>query len=216
MKQGYTHITILLDRSGSMGSVANDVRGGIETFLNEQKLVPGECTISIHQFDDKFEVDHNFTPINEVSSQVDFSPRGSTALFDSVAKSIIETGEVLKNMQEENRPEKVIMVIFTDGSENASREYSRSAVKNMIQEQTDKYNWTFTFLGANIDAVGVGASLNIGMQNSVTYDVHNTQAMYSILSSKTVMARSAGYSAKDAMSFNDEDRETAIAGSRPA
>ena len=216
MKKGYTHITILLDRSGSMIDVSQDVRGGIATFLDEQKLDPGECTISLHQFDDKFEVSENFTPISEVNSHIDFQPRGSTALFDSVAKSIIETGSALSAMNEEDRPENVIMVIFTDGAENASREYNHKAVSDMIKEQTEKYSWAFTFLGANIDAVSVGSSLNIGASNSVTYDVQNTQAMYGMLSSKISTARSGiEISAAKAMSFDDEDRFTAVAGSRP-
>lgn len=207
MKSGYTHITVLLDRSGSMGSVASDVRGGIKQFIEDQRVLPGECTISIHQFDDQYQTDVSFKSIKDVSSSIEFAPRGMTALYDGVGKTIRATGENLAAMDEADRPEKHIFVIFTDGAENASREYSYDVVKSLIEEHTNKYSWEFLFLGANIDAVSVGAGLGLAGNKSMTYDAHATLNVYSTLSSKAANYRSG---ADASITFNDEDRTIAM------
>jgi len=207
MKTGYTHITILLDRSGSMLSVANDVIGGIGTFIKEQKEAPGECTISIHQFDGQYQTDISFKPIGEVSENIVFEPRGYTALYDGVGKAIMETGAALSAMKEEDRPEKHIFVIFTDGAENASREFTYATVKPLIEEHTNKYNWEFMFLGANIDAVSVGTSFGLSSAKSMNYAVGSTVDVYASLSAKTVAYRGGTL---DNMDFNDDDRNVAM------
>lgn len=207
MKKDYTHITILLDRSGSMLSVANDVIGGIGTFIKEQKSAPGECTISIHQFDNEYKTDVSFKPINEVSENIVFEPRGMTALYDGVGKAIMETGAALSAMKEEDRPEKHIFVIFTDGAENASREFTYATVKPLIEEHTNKYSWEFMFLGANIDAVSVGTSFGLSAAKSMNYAVGSTVDVYASLSAKTVAYRGGSLSNMD---FTDDDRTVAM------
>lgn len=207
MKTGYTHITILLDRSGSMGSVAQDVRGGIKQFIEEQAALGGDCTISIHQFDGEYQTDASFVSIKDINPAITFEPRGMTALYDGVGKTIRSTGLALAAMKEEDRPEKHIFVIFTDGAENASREYTYEMIKPLIEEHTDKYSWEFLFLGANIDAVSVGGGMGLMAGKTMSYDVHNTVNVYSTLSIKAAAYRSG---ADASISFNDEDRIKAM------
>lgn len=208
MKTGYTHITILLDRSGSMTSAAPDVRGGIATFIDEQKKVPGDCTISINQFDGEFQTDYNFANIQDVESNIKFEPRGYTALYDGIGRAINQTGARLDELNESEKPEKVIFVIFTDGAENASREFSYNDIKELVTKQTETYSWSFTFLGANIDAMATGSSLGFSLGSTIDYDVSKTKDVYSMLSSKTALYRS---SSDASMDFNDDDRKTSVA-----
>jgi len=102
-------------------------------------------------------------------------------LYDAIGKSIIQTGEHLANMKDEDRPEKVLFVIFTDGEENHSSEYNYIRVKELIKEQTDKYNWQFIYLGANQDGMVTGASLGISAAKTVTYDVYATGSTFAKL-----------------------------------
>src|SRR5688572_15913233 len=122
MRKDYTHITILLDRSGSMEPVRDAVIEGLNGFLKTHQTLPGQCTLSLYQFDYAYESNYVMAPIGSVTplSHATYQPRGSTALYDSLRRSIDETGAYLNGMREQDRPEKVIFVIQTDGYENAS------------------------------------------------------------------------------------------------
>lgn len=185
MKDQYTHITIVVDRSGSMNVVRTDAEGAINHFLGEQKLVDGECSLLLTDFDSQepFRVVHD-GPITD-SNRYRMEPRASTPLLDAVAQAIIATGDRLGAMAEENRPGKVIFVIQTDGLENASQEFTWEGVAEMIKRQTDEYNWQFIFLGMGFDTFKQGERL--GVQNVVrsagtaaTYD-----STHSVLSAST-------------------------------
>ena len=141
MKQNYSDITVVLDRSGSMGVLTNEVIGAFNTFVDEQKQVEGEATFTLIQFDDRYEVNCEAINIQHVShlDETTYVPRGMTALFDAVGKAIVSTGKRLSDMAESDRPEKVIFLIQTDGEENASKKYSLSTVKSMIREQQEVY-----------------------------------------------------------------------------
>ena len=193
MKQGYTHITVVLDRSGSMGSIAEDTVGGFNTFLEENKKTakPGD-TFSLMQFDTVLEYVYKNVPIADVKPLVNgetFVPRGMTALLDGMGKTIQETGDFLRTMKEEDRAENVIFVVITDGGENASKEYKHAQIKNMIKTQTDDFNWKFTFLAANQDAIAVGGSYGFAAAASMTYGA-NKQGVGSTFLSATRMVNS--------------------------
>lgn len=182
MKDSHTDITIVIDRSGSMSSIKDDTIGGFNTFLKDQQESPGTATFSLHQFDDLFETVVDARPISEVKPLSDktYTPRGSTALLDAVGRAISSTGIRLHKMDEVDRPGKVVFVIITDGAENASREYSLSKVKEMIKLQQETYKWQFVFLGANIDAISVGAGLGVANGNSMKFAANSigTQSLY--------------------------------------
>jgi hypothetical protein len=150
MDQNFTDITIVLDRSGSMDLVRADTIGGFNSFVENQKSGPGKCNLTLVQFSDNYEVTYKDRPITEAPllTNTTFSPFGFTSLFDAVGRSIKERGTHYANMKESERPGKVLFVIITDGEENASKEYKLDQIKNMIQDQTKTYNWTFVFLGA--------------------------------------------------------------------
>lgn len=181
-KSAYTDITFVLDRSGSMGSVRDDTIGGFNSFISEQKKIEGECNLTMVQFDTEYEFVHKNQSITKVAKldHSTFVPRGMTALLDAVGRAITETGKRFADMEEEDRPQKVIFVIQTDGHENSSREFTRAQIKEMISHQQSKYNWEFIFLGANQDAITAGASMGISSGKSLSYasNTIGTQNVY--------------------------------------
>lgn len=158
-----TEIVVVLDRSGSMDSIAKATVEGFNTFLNEQKNAEGEAFITLVQFDDRYEVNYKSLPIQEAQELIHgetYAPRGSTALFDSIGRTI--------NELETNKD--VIFVIITDGHENASREFKKDAIKNMIETLEKENSWKFLFLAANQDAITTGGSIGIKGSNSMSWD----------------------------------------------
>jgi electron transfer flavoprotein alpha subunit len=167
----WTHIAVVLDRSGSMSGIKRQTTVSLDEFLRKQKDVGGNASITLAQFDDEYEIvweDKNLSETTSVSRF--YRPRGLTALLDAIGKTINSVGANLAAKPEDDRPDKVIFVILTDGLENASREYTREKIFDMIRHQEEKYGWEFVFLGANQDAIGVGRDLGIKMGSAATYD----------------------------------------------
>jgi len=127
----YTHLAFLLDRSGSMQSIRSDIEGGFDAFIAEQRGAAGRCTVTLAQFDTDYEVTYLDLPIDQVPP-LDLRPRGRTALLDSIARLVNDTGAHLAALPEHERPGTVIVGIMTDGHENASREWTHPAVKALI------------------------------------------------------------------------------------
>lgn len=163
----YTALLFIIDRSGSMGSIKADMEGGINGVLEEQKKIPGEVTVDVAYFDYELTYDQRFLSLE--SASIDIMPRGMTALHDAIVSSTTQFGEALSQLPEEDRPGTVMVVIVTDGHENASREARISDVKNLITRQQDVYGWEFVFLGANQDAMETGDSFGLRKGASMTY-----------------------------------------------
>ncbi|MEN9692840.1 MAG: hypothetical protein RLZZ330_484 [Actinomycetota bacterium] len=156
-KPGYTHVSLVVDRSGSMQNMAAESTNGINILIKDQFQETGQFTVTLTQFDSAFETVCRLS--NQAPSYV-LEPRGSTALLDAVGNEITATGEDLAKMAEHDRPERVIFVIVTDGQENASSNYTLEQVRSLIKDQTEKYDWDFQFLGVN-DAAWQGADLGM-------------------------------------------------------
>lgn len=173
-KPNSIEIIVVLDRSGSMENIKNDMMGGFDRFIQEQRKNPGECRVTLTQFDDHHDVVYTAMPIASVP-KLSLVPRGMTALYDAIGKTIVSTGERLRAMRESDRPDKVLFVIITDGGENQSREYvgavGAAKIATMTQHQRDKYQWEFIYLGANQDSFAVAQTIGI-FQNVATYQPH--------------------------------------------
>ncbi len=182
MKKGLTEIVFILDRSGSMSGLEADTIGGYNSMLEKQKEEEGEAIISTVLFDDRTEVLHDRMSIKKVKKITDkeYYVRGCTALLDAVGGAIHHIGRIQKEMPEDERPEKTLFIITTDGMENASHHYSSDEVKQMIRHEQEKYGWEFVFLAANIDAVETAAGYGIGGESAVNYvhDVRGTELVY--------------------------------------
>lgn len=163
MKKNLTEIVFILDRSGSMSGLEQDTIGGFNSIIEKQKEEDGEAYVTTVLFDHEYKLLHDHVNLAEIQPMTndDYSPRGMTALYDAIGLTINSIGARLSDAPEEERPEKVIIVITTDGHENASKEFSTSRIKEMIEHQQSKYSWTFMFLGANIDSVTEASAIGI-------------------------------------------------------
>lgn len=208
MKQNSTDITVVLDRSGSMQSIASDTIGGFNKFLSDQQAAPGEAVITLNQFDDVFEHVLKAVAISEAKplNNSTFVPRGSTALLDAIGRSIEETGKRLESIPEDQRPSKVVVVIITDGHENASSKFSRQQIDEKIRHQRDNYQWEFVFLGANQDAIDAAAGIGIQGANSMTYAA-NTQGTTAAFASVSRNLRYYRAGDVQTMAFCASDRD---------
>jgi len=167
-----TSILCILDRSGSMSSIKDDAIGGFNEFIKKQKEEPGEANVTTILFDDQYEVLYKNKNLQDVPvlTEEEFFPRGTTALYDSMGKGMSVLGEELSKLKEEERPGTVIVVVTTDGYENASTEYSRAQIQEMIKTQKDVYSWKFMFLCANEDTLKDGIDLGFSKNLSFKFD----------------------------------------------
>ena len=141
----YTHLALVVDRSGSMADIKDDAQGGINTLIAEQFAEDGQLTVTLSEFDDHFD---DVVRMSGKPFAYKLSPRGSTALLDAVGKEITRTAQELDALPKALRPSKVLFVVVTDGQENASNEFTLKAVKASIETQRKDYGWTFQFIGA--------------------------------------------------------------------
>ncbi len=189
-----TEIVFILDRSGSMAGLETDTIGGFNSMLNKQKKAEGEAFVTTVLFNHHSEIVHDRINIRGISpiTEADYEVGGTTALLDAIGFSIQKIVNVQKYTNEDERAEKVLFVITTDGMENASREYTPEKIKNMIEHQKEKYGWDFMFLGANIDAVETAAQFGIDEDFAVDYHADNigTKLNYESLSEAVVKLRS--------------------------
>lgn len=183
MKKGLTEIVFILDRSGSMSGLEKDTIGGFNSTIEKQKKEEGEAFVSTVLFDSEMEVLHDRVPLASIAplTEKEYYARGCTALLDAIGGAIHHIGNVHKYARDEDRPEKTIFVITTDGYENASRKYTSDRVKQMIERQKEKYGWEFIFLGANIDAIETAKSFGISEDRAANFvnDGDGIEVMYS-------------------------------------
>lgn len=164
-----TEIILCVDRSGSMRSIAADMEGGLQTLVAEQAALPGECTITYCRFDSQYEEVFVGRPANEVAlSDLRIDPRGPTALLDAMARTIDDAVARHEKLDSTEVPSKVLLVVITDGQENASRNVTHAAVLERVTACKAK-GWDVLFLGANQDSISVGATLGVSAASSMDF-----------------------------------------------
>jgi len=205
-KNTQTEIVVILDRSGSMNEIGKSTVDGFNTFLNEQKNAEGEAFLTLIQFDDRYEISYKNTPIKEVNPLIlneTFVPRGSTALLDAIGKTI----EELETERD------VILVIITDGFENASRTYKKEAVMKIIETKENE-GWNVLFLAANQDAISSGGSIGVKSQKSMSWgtdeiSIGNTYSSlsFNIGNYRKSKIQDSDFLSKNGLDFTDQQRE---------
>lgn len=182
MKNNLTELIFILDRSGSMSGLESDTIGGFNSLIEKQKKEAGEAIITTVLFDNEYQILHDRINLKGITPMTDkeYYVRGCTALLDAIGKTINKIINVQRHTSEDNRAEKVMFVIITDGMENSSNEYTYSKIKKLIETQKSKYNWEFLFLGANIDAIDTAAKFGITEDKAANYhaDSHGTMVNY--------------------------------------
>ena len=207
MRKGLTEVVFILDRSGSMSGLESDTIGGFNSMIERQKKEEGEALISTVLFDDRSEVLYDRVPVGKIEPMTDsqYYVRGCTALLDAIGGAVHHISLVHKYAREEDRPEKTLFIITTDGMENASHKYNYDRVKAMIESAKEEKGWEFLFLGANIDAIEVAGRFGIDADRAVNYecDSAGTQHNYKILSATVSAVRRSG-SRKETMAVMEE------------
>jgi hypothetical protein len=194
MRDDYTDITVILDRSGSMADIARDMCGGFDRMIEDQRKLPGMCLVSLRQFNTAPEVIYEGRYVSEVPP-LEIAPFGGTALYDALAYTIEATGHRLSKIPEHQRPAKVLIIVITDGEENSSKEYGgpRGAerIKAMVKRQTEVYSWQFVYLGADPSAFSHAADLGIKVAAQYVASPRGAMAMNAVLSNAVGVYRSS-------------------------
>jgi len=188
-----TMIAVILDRSGSMAGRESDVITGVNHFIDEQKKIVGAASIAFSRFD--AHAIERFRPMSDIQGATyltvyDYQPRGGTPLNDAIGQEL----EQLEHDWRRERPDRCIVVIVTDGHENASSRFTKAKIKSMIEARQESGKWGFIYLGANVDAFDEAVGLGIWVQNSGGYtsSARGTAAMYANTSSSVGTMRTTG------------------------
>ncbi|MEK5391497.1 vWA domain-containing protein [Margalitia sp. FSL K6-0131] len=193
MKKNLTELVFILDKSGSMAGMEADTIGGYNSMLKKQQTAEGEAIVTTVLFNHHYELLHDRINIKGISplTERDYEVGGTTALLDAIGSSIQKIVNVQKRTRVEEQAERVLIVITTDGMENASREYTTDKIKKMIQYQKEKFGWEFIFLGANIDAIATAARFGIDKDFAVDYhaDSVGTQVSYEAINEAVLNLR---------------------------
>ena len=193
MKKNLTELVFILDRSGSMSGLEADTIGGFNSLISKQKKEAGQALVSTILFDDRSEILHDRISLDRIQKMTDrdYYVRGCTAFLDAIGGAIHHIGNIHKYAREEDRPEKTLFVITTDGMENASKHYTYAKVKQMVERQKSRYGWEFLFLGANIDALEVAGRFGISKDHAANYhcDERGTALNYEVLSEAICQVR---------------------------
>ena len=193
-KNNIVDVVFILDRSGSMGGLESDTIGGFNSMLEKQRKIEGKAFITTVLFDDQYELLHdrvNIAKVNNITEK-EYFVRGSTALLDAIGKTIAKEKAIQDTLGKNEKADKVLFIIITDGLENASREYNSATVKKLIETQKEKYGWEFLFLGANIDAIETANTIGINAERAVNYksDSIGTKKNYDTLNKAVEEVRS--------------------------
>ncbi len=208
MNKDLTEVVFIIDESGSMHGLEGDTVGGFNSTVDKQKKLEGECLVSTVMFNTRSRVIHDRVNIKSIEKMTDndYRPSGSTALIDALGDSIRHIKMVHRYIREEDVPSKTMFVITTDGMENASRKYSLSEVKKMIEERKEN-GWEFVFLAANIDAAETARSYGIDADSCVDYvnDAKGNQLKYACMCEAITSVRTSKKLSKNWKKKSEED-----------
>lgn len=170
-RRDYLHVCVVLDASGSMSSVENDVKGTFDAFVAEQSQKPGKTVLDVYQFSNSTERIVRAADLATFENNLmrDYRCNGMTALNDAVCQAIDELGAEFAAMPPAERPGDVVVAILTDGEENASQRFTNADVKERVKRQTEVYDWSFLYLAADIDAFATGARLGLSTEDCAAF-----------------------------------------------
>lgn len=216
MKDGFTRIAVILDRSGSMRAIRSATVSGFNEFVGSLRSQPGDLKLRLVRFGTEYEVVFD-KPLAEIPvlTDADLEPRGMTALLDAQGKTIQDLGRELEGLSEGDRPAKVIVMTMTDGEENSSKEFTAEKVAEMVKHQREAYQWEFMYLGTNQDAIKVAASMNIPAASSMTYMNCDGGSLQAMASSAAYVGRSRSAAQGQSVAFSEAERKKALQGIMP-
>lgn len=207
MSSDYTSLALVIDRSGSMYSIASDVVGGVKKLIGDQKKADGKAVLTVAQFDHTYEVIHDFKNIREVDEEKfakDYSPRGTTALLDAIGRTTLALEKKIMDMAPADRPKKVVVAVITDGLENSSKEFNITQIKEMIK-RNEALGWDFMFMGATIDTIEIAKNFGFSPDKSAVYHTSNFEGSMKVMNEKFIQARNG-----QKMEISNEERKNLV------
>jgi len=187
----YTALALIVDRSGSMHNIAQDVRGSVRQFIGDQKKQEGKASLTVTQFDHQYEVIYDFHDIKGVDEEKfakEYSPRGSTALLDAIGRTTLALSQKIDSMQDVEKPKRVVVAIITDGEENASKEFTLDKIKGLIK-QKEALGWDFLFMGATLDTIDVAQRMGFSADKSAAFETSNFRGCMSSINEQVKKVR---------------------------
>lgn len=195
MNDNLTELALIVDRSGSMEPLWKDTLGGMRALITDQKAQPGEARLTLVAFDNEYLVPYRRAPLTEVNlARPRFGPRGGTALYDALGRTLVELDRQISRLPEAERPCRVIVAVFTDGQENSSQTFGGPQVLNMIRRREQEDGWTFLFLAAGREAFAEASTLGISAGHSLLVEASpaGVRRAQSALSAAVTSLRSGG------------------------
>lgn len=203
-----THITLILDRSGSMSDIRNDIIGGVNSFFDDQRAIEHPITATLVQFDGKapYEVIAENVTLDNVPTLTSniYQPRGNTPLLDAIGKGIHSLTQHLDTLSQESKPADVVFVIVTDGQENSSKEFTRAHITDLIKAKEDN-GWKFIFLSSDLSAVREARDFAVREARSARFDKSNTRESIHRMSNKIL--NFVNTKSESSLDFTNEDRD---------
>lgn len=201
-------IAVVLDRSGSMAGIRDELMQGFNNFLADRRKDAGDVRMTLARFDSEYELVYNNISVYDVKplDAESFCPRGSTALLDAIGKTVSDIGKSLAARPEHERPGKVCVMILTDGDENASRTYNLDQIKKMVEVQRSQYNWEFIFLGASLDAISTGTSLGMSKSTTMAYTASGHGILRAFNATSHMVGAASAGATYQSMAYSDKDR----------
>ena len=200
-------IVVVLDRSGSMSTIQSDMEGGLNEFIQQQRVVSPHAEFTLVKFDHEYLMELDRYPIEGVKP-IRLEPRGMTALHDAIGRTINYLRERMHCPNCGDRA-KVVFAVITDGHENASKEYNGSDIKHLINQMKKERDWQFVFLGANQDAIQTGEQYGINSNASITYTA-NAGGVRGVTQAFSNATSCYLADMSNSVTFNQDDREQAV------
>lgn len=171
MKKGLTEIVCVIDRSGSMGMIKDSAISGFNEFIDSQRDLPGEASVTVITFSDKYEYIADNVDIKEVPhlTKDNYKTSGNTALNDTLGDAILKTSADVLKRKRKDQPEKVLFCVLSDGEENASTNFSDNSIKSLVKHKQDEFGWEFLFLCANQDVRETINKYALKVENTVCF-----------------------------------------------
>lgn len=202
----YCHVAFVLDRSGSMDSIATETIDGFNHFLEEQQSVRGKATFTLVLFDTTYTVVYDHEDITNAKPLTNktYQPHGGTALYDAVGRAAEEMSSYLAALPEIDRPANVVLVILTDGAENGSSKYNKTTISRLLRDKQKNDGWQVVYLGAGGYAFEEAKAMGIGKDSTAVYNYAAPKAAYERVSAKTSSLRTG---LTHDMEFDEKDRQ---------
>lgn len=201
---GYVHVSVILDRSGSMSAIRDDVIAGFNAFISAQQALPGRATLTLVEFDSvaPCEVLQRFTPVGEVPplTRSTFVPRGATPLLDALGRTILDIESTLASRAPADPPDAVVVAMITDGMESASQEFTLDDVHWLVTQKQSQAGWRFIFQSADRSAIDLACAAGIRRADTAYFgaDARGVGNAFAALSATVEAVRAVAHAAHQA------------------